>query len=62
MAFKLKLAKGQVLEVNDTRRSGLSGKFIGGHDYPQTVLEQLYNAGFKNYVTKTKDKAEDTNN
>lgn len=63
--YKLKLSKGEVLQVNDSRRSGLVGKFIGGHEYSQTELEQLYNAGFKNYVKKTKDEksinTDDTN-
>ena len=53
--YKLKLSKGEVLEVNDSRRSGVVGKFIGGYEYSQIELEQLYNAGFKKYVKKTKD-------
>jgi hypothetical protein len=53
--YKLKLSKGEVLEVNDSRRSGVVGKFIGGYEYSQIELEQLYNAGFKKYVKKIKD-------
>lgn len=53
--YKLKLSKGEVLEVNDSRRSGVVGKFIGGYEYSQIELEQLYNTGFKKYVKKTKD-------
>lgn len=54
--YKLKLSKGEVLEVNDSRRSGVVGKFIGGYEYSQIELEQLYNAGFKKYVSYTKPK------
>lgn len=53
--YQLKISKGAKIIVNDSRHSGLSGTFEHGKEYPQEVLEQFYNAGFK-FVTKSKPK------
>lgn len=52
--YKLKLKKGEKIVIRDRRRSGLNYTLIGGNEYPQHVLENLYENGFKHLITKTK--------
>lgn len=54
--YKLKLKEGETVRIKDDRRSKINVTLKNGEDYSQELLEKLYNAGFKRYISKTKPK------
>lgn len=57
--YKLKLKKGS--KVTITKRGQFKRTLIGGEEYSQELLEQLYKDGHTTIVSKTKDKQDAPN-
>lgn len=57
--YKLKVKKGEVLRIKDDKRTGITGTFKYGEEYPQELLKRIYDAGFTNFVTKSKPKKQE---
>lgn len=57
--YKLKVKKGEVLRIKDDKRTGITVTLRHGKEYPQELLKRIYDAGFTNFVTKSKPKKQE---
>ena len=54
--YKLKIKKGETVRIKDDRRAKLNVTLVYGKEYPQDLLKRLYDAGFSQYISKSKPK------
>ena len=59
--YKLKVKKGEIVRIKDDKRTGINATLRHGEEYSQEYLKRIYDAGFTNFVSKSKPKKDEEN-